>query len=302
MAPRKKKEGEAVTVQKRVSLLKSIHEERWKMYRRYFVAIVFRDRVLGGIPVVEKLLEAMLRARVAKWQDLIDKGRATAPAEGTAEAATIAQIEALRGQVDLVQETEESWCSILRDEVGYYFEPRYFKAMLKVAGNGLGITKRTPLGCKQDLQHFIQVKPVDWKPGMQEKIYFLRDGKPIPPKCIKETEEGPVELPNVDGSLQRAIQVDTRQGPRSALVKNDYFQSKPGQEVRMEFEIWVLHTRHATAPDDGEMVTMMCVSEEEGLGASRSQGFGKFDTVEFDRLPDAKLELPVIQEDEGGLE
>jgi len=271
---------------KRVSLLKELNENRAKMYERYRAVIEFREKVLGGTPLNEKLLEGFLLSRLSKWMEQISRGKATPPKEGSPEEKTMMQLEEMKHQVDLEKEEDTSSCGFMRDDTGFYFQPRIFKAMLKIAGNGLGITRRPPMGAKQDLQHFIHVKPENWKPPMKERIYFLRNDKPISPKRVEDGEE----VPNVDGRLQRPIHVDGPQGPRSAIVQNDFFESTDDGPIRMKFEIWILKTRLNTAPSREELLTMLCIGEDEGVGASRSQDFGKFNFVEFDYLGEFKEE------------
>ena len=75
----------------------------------------------------------------------------------------------------------------------------------------------------------------------------------------------------------------TPKGKISALRRFDYFT-----EPTLEFEIWVLTTATQEKRHVGEddLIGILTHAQENGLGASRSQEEGKFDVVEFERMPD----------------
>lgn len=152
---------------------------------------------------------------------------------------------------------EKSWVGFPEDKVKGLFVPcRNLKAMLKQSASLLGITK-AKRGSKQILAEGLEVKALD---GC-DRIYLDRM-KP-------------------DGTEEKAIHVMTAQGPRAALKRFD-FVNKP----TLMFEVWVLKTAPQETRHIGEeeLVLILTHAQENGGGASRSQGEGKFNVVEFQKL------------------
>jgi CRISPR/Cas system CSM-associated protein Csm4 (group 5 of RAMP superfamily) len=162
---------------------------------------------------------------------------------------------ALEQQIDTV--SEKSWNGFFRDEQkGLYIEARCVKAMFKECASVLRITTQK-LGSKQILQHGFEVKSLDGG----ARIYL---GKQKP-----------------DGFDESPIHVVTPQGPRTAIKRVDYVEN-----VDLEFEVWVLTTAAQEKRHVGEddLKRMLALGQENGLGADRSQGQGKFEVVEFEKV------------------
>lgn len=171
------------------------------------------------------------------------------------DETTTAQEKAARE--NLLQPTEEkSWNGFPGDEKGLFVWSRQVKALFKECASMLRITV-TKQGSKQIFQHGFEIKGT----VADDRIYL---GKKAP----DDFAEGP-------------IHVQTPQGPRTALKRVDYVQSPT-----LSFQIWVLKTnanekRHVSEDD---LRTMLTFGQENGLGADRSQGSGKFDCVSFVRV------------------
>jgi hypothetical protein len=168
------------------------------------------------------------------------------------EQQTKEAIEAL-----IEAETEACWTGFPADERGLFIWCRQLKAMFKESASMLRVTV-TKKGSKQILQHGFEIKGAD---GDDQRI---RLGVSQP----SGSEEGP-------------IHVMTAQGPRTALKRFDYVQG-----VQIKFQVWVLKTapqekRHV---GEKELIQMLTFAQENGLGANRSQGYGKFDVVEFAKI------------------
>jgi hypothetical protein len=152
---------------------------------------------------------------------------------------------------------EKSWNGFLADpERGIFIESRQVKAMFKECASLLRITTKK-IGSKQILQHGFEVKA----PDGGQRIYLGRN--------------------KADGNDEQAIHVQTAQGPRSAIKRVDYVS-----EVKVTFQVWVLKTaagekRHLGKSD---LERMLGLAQENGLGADRSQGRGKFDVTEFEKI------------------
>ena len=177
---------------------------------------------------------------------------------GHDDETTTAQEKAAREA--LLEPTEEkSWIGFPADEHGLFLWARQIKALFKESATMLRVTT-TKLGSKQIFQHGFEIKSVE-KSRPADRIYL---GTKEPTAWA----EGP-------------IHVTTAQGPRTALKRVDYVE-----RPTITFAIWVLRTEAAEKRHVGEeeIVKMLTFGQENGIGADRSQGHGKFDVVEFQRL------------------
>jgi hypothetical protein len=169
------------------------------------------------------------------------------------DATTDAQVAEAREA--LLEPTEEkSWNGFRGDEKdGLYIEARQVKALFKECATMLRVTTQK-LGSKQIFQHGFEIKGLK----RPDRIY-------LGTKEPHGFDEGP-------------IHVSTPQGPRTAIKRVDYVEG-----VELEFEVWVLGThasekRHV-GPED--LALMATFGQENGLGADRSQGRGKFEVIHF---------------------
>lgn len=214
------------------------------LYDRYAVAIQVRDRIVGGMPRNPEL--------IASW---VQATRPDGEAEDPAKTAALIQEDA---ELIVNAVAEKMWTGFPEhSELGLFLPTRQVKALLKQSASVLGITKKKR-GSKQILAEGLEVKA---KTDPRDRLYF---GKK-----------------KADGTEEKAIHVMTAQGPRSALKRFDYVL-----EPRFEFEIWVLktHAQETRHIGEEELVAILQHAQENGLGASRSQGEGKFDVVEFHAL------------------
>jgi hypothetical protein len=172
---------------------------------------------------------------------------------GFDDAQTKAQIEELgAGVVDTI--VEKSWNGFVGDKDGLYLPAFQIKAMFKEVSSLLRITTEKR-GSKQIIQHgTFLVKATDGG----DRVHF---GKTEP-----------------DGSDEGPVHVMTPQGPRTAIKRVDYVQG-----VSLAFDLWVYATHPSETRHVGEteIVQMLTLAQENGLGADRSQGKGTFDVADF---------------------
>lgn len=179
---------------------------------------------------------------------------------GHKDEETQKQIEAHMPDVEAATEevAETMWCGFKRDaENGFTFiETRQVKAMLRECAVVLGITKKKR-GSRQIIQHGFEIKGHD---GGSKIVINAKN----------------------EATVEGAIHVMTAQGPRSALKRVDYV----GPGSTLEFELWVLSTAPQESRHLGEadIKKMFALAQEDGLGANRSQGSGKFDVTTFEVL------------------
>lgn len=156
-------------------------------------------------------------------------------------------------------EEESNWTTFKRDDDGVYVEARQIEALLKETMDTLDINKgKGSVARKQTMQHGLFVKP--------KKIHLMRDGESI-------------EEP--DGYEERPIHVMGFRGPRTALTREDYVEN-----AEIEFEVWVVIPNNRENPHirKGHLEDMLELGQENGLGASRTQGYGKYDLDLFEEL------------------
>ena len=162
--------------------------------------------------------------------------------------------EALEALIDTT--TEKSWNGFPGDETGLFLWARQVKALFKECASMLRVMVEKR-GSKQVFQHGFEIKGTK----RDDRIY-------LGVKAPTGYDEGP-------------IHVQTAQGPRTALKRVDYIL-KP----EVEFHVWVLATHAAETRHvgEGEIRNLLLFGQENGLGADRSQGRGKFDVLAFERV------------------
>lgn len=215
-------------------------------WEKYKVEIETRRRVVGALPKHPSVIDAWVLSRAKK--------------SGKTEEEAKAVAEKIKEEVQADAEVEKSWVCFKSDSMGIYLEDRNFKAMLREAANTLESFRGTgSVARRQTFQHGLFIKP--------DRIYFMRDGKPI-----KEP----------DGYQERTIHVMTAMGPRDTLKREDYIDPP----ASAEFEIWVVvpMNRKTAVIDEALIAEWLELGQEIGIGGSRSQGFGKFKVVKFERI------------------
>jgi hypothetical protein len=159
----------------------------------------------------------------------------------------------------LEEKTESAWTGFQCDpEHGLFLATRNVKAMLRESATMLRLFVKKR-GSKQIVQHGFEIKG-GWHHS-DGRVYLCQD--------------------EPDGADEGAIHVMTAQGPRTAIKKVDYVS-----QCEIKFQIWVFKTaaqekRHLGEADVIEMLTF---AQENGLGAQRSQGYGKFDVTGFESM------------------
>lgn len=179
---------------------------------------------------------------------------------GHDDAHTQKQIDELgSGAVDLI--VEKSWNGFPSDERGLFIPAFQIKAMFKEVSSLMRITVEKR-GSKQILQHGTFVVKAT---SGGDRVHFDK----------KEP----------DGSDEGPVHVMTPQGPRTAIKRVDYVKN-----VNITFDVWVYGT-HATETrhiGEADVVEILRLAQENGLGADRSQGKGTFDVVAFECIARAE--------------
>lgn len=185
---------------------------------------------------------------IAKWVESRAKKKGRPPEEIQKMVEKISDEVYISGE----EEVERLWTTFKADENGLYIEDRNIKAMLREAATTLGYFRgQGSMQRKQTFQHGLVIKPY--------KVRFYRDGE-----VIKEPE----------ATQERPVLIDYKGTPMAALKKEDVIL--PG--ARSKFYIAVIDN-DAFKRDD--FVNMLELCQEIGIGAARSQQFGKFRIIDI---------------------
>jgi len=227
----------------------------------------FRDKVMGGIPKDPKLIEGWLRAKagiedVEEIRVAMIRTLQERGAEGIDADSPYEVVEKAAEQIAGTKETS----GFKRDSHGLYIESRQIKAALKEATNILYAGQRvgpTKKGARSFLAERVFPTP--------DQIYLGRS--------------------EPDGIEMVVGHVTGPQGPRSTLGYHEYARG-----ATVLFDILVARNEIPTEwwPDIWTLI------EENGIGALRSQGYGKTDVLAFDEIeylteaPNAEDQLATI--------
>jgi len=171
-----------------------------------------------------------------------------------------AMAEKIKDEVNASEEADKKWVGFKEDDKGIYLEDRNIKAMLREAATTLQLLSgKGSVARKQAFQHALTIEPY--------RIHFMRNGK-----TIKEPDE----------QQERTIHVMTRLGPRDSLKREDVINPPATMEFEMKIVIPREH-KHAML-SESDLRDMLEVGQDIGLGGSRSQQFGKFKVVKFEKM------------------
>ena len=217
-----------------------------RLYDTYRVTIAIREKLCGGKPKNEELLADHIRRTTGHDDELTRRQIEEAQSK----------LPDLAGLQDIEEEKlEKASTRFLSDERGLYLDTYQIKAMFRQCASMLGIYKKKR-GSKQICAEGAEIKGVDH----ESRVYL---GKKEP-----------------DGTDESVVHAMTPKGPISGIKRVDYVSG-----VALSFEVWVLKTEAAETRHIGEkdVVEILTFAQENGLGADRSRGFGKFDVVEFQK-------------------
>lgn len=220
-----------------------------RLYDKYLVKIAMREDLRGGKPKDKELLERHIIRKTGHEDELTKKMTE----------------DAVKGlpptENDLDEQVEKSSSGFLAESEGkhkgeLYIDTFQLKAMFRQSAQMLGIYKKKR-GSKNMCAEGAEIKGT-----VHEARVYL--GKKEP-----------------DGTYMGVVHAMTPKGPISGIKHVD-FVTKPV----LTFEIWVLTTPAAETRHIGEsdIIDILTFSQENGVGADRSQGCGKFDVVEFQKM------------------
>lgn len=261
-----------------VSVLSDFSEQ---LYARVKLTLQFREKMLAGLPSNEEMLDYFVKAKQmsdAEKEDFIARIQGGALSED-----------------EKAEMKETSWTVFERDREGHLCVwHNNIKAMLRECMTTLGvfIEKRPSLkkgeeaaGGKQTYQHGLVVEENRVKLLSDFEYQKQPDGK------LKKVSLGaykPMTRPH--GYIDRVKHISDASGKRSALGRHDFVD-----EARLVFVLkWV--DTGVYSIDDLKRVWAAC--QEDGLGACRSSGYGRFDCIEWEVLKAPKPRKAKVTDEE----
>lgn len=220
-----------------------------KNYPYRFRCSILVDQLAGGTPMSEKAIEGWLRTKFMDRDDQIRTMVGEVMAEVQADDADATPTDAIEAAA-----AKMGLCGFKRDDSGLYIEGRQVKSMLKeaaqIAIQGGRLSARGWGTTNKALKGYLA-----------EHIFVIEDRISL----------GVVEP---TGIAQRFIHKMTPKGPVSAFQCEQYIT-----DAKLTFTI---ETDHDFKED--EWAAIWLTAERNGLGASRSQGFGTFTVTEWDSI------------------
>lgn len=228
-------------------------------YLHLRVALQVRDKICGGIPRNPNIIEGWIKSVISdehRIQKIVDSTKRAMGVDNLTEEQIIEEVK------------KSAWNSFKFDEQGLYIEGRQCGALLKENASVLRETlDMSALKARVAERIFVN----------EDRIYL---GKKEP-----------------DGTIQGVVHAMTSQGPIAALKKVDYVE-----RPLLEFTVTCLNERFMTKSEDPEkikagekgtagrkrigckdiLLALLHHGRDLGLGADRSQGYGKFDIVKFE--------------------
>jgi hypothetical protein len=217
---------------------------RDRAYPYRYAGEITVTRLVGGVPTDPKIAEGWIKTKLALKDDLIREAVAEVMAERGVDADEAAK--AVAGQ---------SLNGFKRDrDLGLYIEGRQLKAMLKEAANvamAVGKLPKTWGLTKKWIEGFVAEHV-----GVIDDRLYLGNGN------------GPIRQP--DGIQQRFVH--SRHG--SAIQYEEYVE-----DVAVAFTI---EADYQFQPEHWAMIWL--TAEQQGIGASRSQGYGRFTVTKWEQI------------------
>jgi hypothetical protein len=221
-----------------------------ELWTTYVATVAFRDKLVGGIPKDPKLIEGWLRykAGIEDGQELRAAMLRTLAEVGPERRDAAAEDDLDQAAAAMVAQKRTTGFKTGPD--GLYVEARQVKAMLKESTNIVFAGER-------------------WGPTRKAARSFVAERVFVEPGKLLLGVEEPSGVETVVGHLGGPT------GPRSTLSNYEYVE----QPV-IEFRVLVLHD--CISPEQWRAIWSH--AQENGFGTLRSQGYGRFDVVQWERL------------------
>lgn len=215
-----------------------------KSYPHRFAGQILVHTLCGGTPTDPKVAEGWIKTKLAPTDDLLRSMVADTMAERGVTVDEAAEIVA----------DTRSLTGFKRDDQGLYIEGRQLKAALKEA-----ISVAVAAG---------KLPKLKWGATNKAALGFLAEHVFI----LEDRLHLGVAEPS--GVAQRFVQTWTPKGPISAIKYEEYVT-----DAKFDFTVVTDHPY-----TDDQWAAIWTTGEKQGIGASRSQGFGTYAVTRWDRL------------------
>lgn len=229
-----------------------IFADQVNIWTTYTVTLQFRDKVMGGVPKNPRIMAGWLRTRMKLEEDAAELRQVMVRilrelGAEVHERMTFDELDAAAEALAAVKQTN----GFKQNAAGLYVEGRCIKAMLKEATNVMfagerwGVTRKGP------------------KAFVAERVFVDPDAIPL----------GMVEPSGVELFIGHTT---GPKGPQSNLTYHEY-------AARPCITCQVRALRDELTAD--QWASLWTYAEENGFGALRSQGYGRFDVVGWEQVP-----------------
>lgn len=243
----------------------------------YFVEIEFIDGILGGNPKNPMVFRTHIESKLRREAKAAEKRGLVPPSEERIQEIVERRMAEMFGEdveTTIDAETDKTRTTFKYNESGPYIEDRQIAAMLREMMSVLGITVARR-GSRNNHQHIHAILACDEEGNPlagadSQQINFYRDGE-----IVSE----------VDDYVEMCAHVMGPQGPRSCIKQHERVV---GATVRflVRLPANMPKSRSVSMLRDNDIIEMFAHAQNDGLGACRSQGYGKFSVTQLDRLTD----------------
>lgn len=220
------------------------------LFTRYACTIQLRGKLLGGIPKSPDIIEGWLRSKAGINEDEeVRQAMLRTLVELGAEVSpdmSYEQLEEASKKLAAIKQTN----GFKRDNGSLVIEDRQLKALIKEAVNILYAGER-------------------WGKTKKGPRNFTAERVFVQPAMI------PLGRTEPDGIELMMVHASTPQGPRSSLSYHEYVEN-----ALITFEVMAL--RNEIEPQ--QWAEIWVLAQENGLGACRSQSYGRFDVVSWETI------------------
>ena len=207
------------------------------IWKRYEVELQVTNELMAGIPKNPDLIGAWLESRQPTERQFEQRKK---NGEQMASIATLT--ETVAEEVDSTGgEEDKSWRGFKKDDAGLYIEGSNVKAHIK--------------DCANVLQKIVEIR------GLRSKVAN---------RVYVEDERVHLGVQEPTDFHEHPVHVMTRQGPRSALKRNDYVD-KP----RLCFVLKLLDEPNPEVDED-LLRSIFEYGGTHGIGAERGIGYGRY--------------------------
>ena len=223
------------------------------LFKTYTMTLIFKDKLCGGVPKSEKAIEGWIRTNVE------DKSKLDQMISDTKEAMKVDELS----KEDVDDLAKSAWNGFKQDEHGIYVEGRQIKSMFKESANVI--------------KNVLNVSA--FKARVAERVFVVEDKVYI-------NNEDDVRFKEPSGFYEGMVHAMTAMGKISALKRVDYVES-----ASITFTLRVLDEKLVTKDKKRldiptYIMHLITHAQENGLGAERSQGNGKFTCDFFGEIED----------------